>query len=76
MSRQPPREGAAAKTKTLNSVASAVMARAAASIGEWDLAANYYVHRRLRIMWDVIVPTERRPEGLGTTVHGRMNIRF
>ena len=51
-------------------------ARAAASISEWDLAANYYVHRQLRIMWNVIVPTERRPDGPGATVHGRMNIRF
>lgn len=42
----------------------------------WDLAANYYVHRRLRLMCDVIVPRDTVPASHGTTIHARLNLRF
>ncbi len=42
----------------------------------WDLAANYYVHRSLRIMCDVLVPSGRHPGPTGNAIHTRVNLRF
>lgn len=41
---------------------------------QWDVAANYYVHSRLRFMWDLILPAGDREEG--ATLHARANIKF
>ena len=44
--------------------------------GQWDLAANYYVHRGLRFMFDVIVPAAGERDGGGAGLHARANLRF
>jgi hypothetical protein len=43
---------------------------------QWDFAVNYYVHRSLRFMCDVIVPDGPDADYGGTIVHTRANIRF
>ena len=45
-------------------------------VRQWDLAVNYYVHRTLRFMCDVIVPDGRDALYDGTILHTRANFRF
>lgn len=41
---------------------------------QWDVAANYYIHSRLRFMWDLILPAGGRDEG--AILQARANIKF
>jgi hypothetical protein len=43
---------------------------------QWDFAVNYYVRPRLRLMFDVAVPTEPRARTRRTVLHARTNVVF
>lgn len=46
------------------------------STAQWDFSANYYVHRGLRFMFDVVVPQGGNEEQAGAGLHARANLRF
>jgi phosphate-selective porin len=45
-------------------------------VNQVDLAVNYYAHRNLRFMFDVIVPADPAPTEPRATLHARVNIIF
>lgn len=46
------------------------------ALQRWEFAGNYYAHRGLRFMFDVIVPAGGDPRRGGSGLHARANIRF